>query len=213
MAGIVSDDSSYISVRPASVAQRQSVGLRIDRSRVRNSLVPSGYSIRQKNSIGIARWPSSLGMLIMPTRHHCSRIGGTQFHSIVNEYLVLALGEETAVQVVVGSIVWALRDSKSQGVGEKPPAATRFIACAPNFYFFLHSYEFDDPEFVKMKKALDDVTEMFADGLSISDFFPILTYLPFDLPDVRKMKVIFNVLYDMLREKLRTHKETYKASK
>ena len=33
-----------------------------------------------------------------------------------NEYLVLALGAEIAVQAVVGSIVWAL-GSKSQGVG------------------------------------------------------------------------------------------------
>ena len=29
-----------------------------------------------------------------------------------NDYLVLALGEETAVQVVVGSIVWAFRRLK-----------------------------------------------------------------------------------------------------
>ena len=34
---------------PASVAQRQSVGLWIERSRVRNSLVPSGFSLRQGN--------------------------------------------------------------------------------------------------------------------------------------------------------------------
>ena len=33
----------------ASVAQRQSVGLGIERSRVRNSLVPSGFSLRQGN--------------------------------------------------------------------------------------------------------------------------------------------------------------------
>ena len=34
-----------------------------------------------------------------------------------NEYLVLALGEETAAQAVVGSIVWAFAGLKSQGVG------------------------------------------------------------------------------------------------
>ena len=52
---------------------------------------------------------------------------------------------------------------------------------------------------------------MFADGFSISDTFPIVTYLPFDLPDVKKMKQISGVLYDMLREKMTEHKETYKA--
>ena len=34
---------------PASVAQRQSVGLGIERSRVRNSLLSSGFSFRQGN--------------------------------------------------------------------------------------------------------------------------------------------------------------------
>ena len=35
--------------RPASLAQWQSVGLGIERSRVRNTLVPSGFSPRQGN--------------------------------------------------------------------------------------------------------------------------------------------------------------------
>ena len=35
--------------RPASLAQRQSVGLEIERSRVRNSLVSTGFSFRQRN--------------------------------------------------------------------------------------------------------------------------------------------------------------------
>ena len=34
-----------------------------------------------------------------------------------NAYLALALGEETAVQTVVGSIVWAFCRPKTQGVG------------------------------------------------------------------------------------------------
>ena len=38
-----------VHVKPASVAQRQSVGLGIEKSRVRNSLVPSGFSFRQGN--------------------------------------------------------------------------------------------------------------------------------------------------------------------
>ena len=34
-----------------------------------------------------------------------------------NEYLMFALGEETAVQAVVGSIVWRFASSKNQGIG------------------------------------------------------------------------------------------------
>ena len=37
--------------------------------------------------------------------------------NVKNEYLVFALGKETAVQAVVGSIVWAFRGLKSQEVG------------------------------------------------------------------------------------------------
>ena len=33
------------------------------------------------------------------------------------EYMMLAIGEETAVQAVVGSIVWAFRRLKNQEVG------------------------------------------------------------------------------------------------
>ena len=37
----------------------------------------------------------------------------------INEYLVIALGEGTAVQAVVGSIVWAFREAKESG-DERP---------------------------------------------------------------------------------------------
>ena len=40
----------------ASVAQRQSVGLGIERSRVRNSLVPSGFSLGQEKKDGTFQW-------------------------------------------------------------------------------------------------------------------------------------------------------------
>ena len=53
-----------------------------------------------------------------------------------NEYVVLALREETAVQAAVGSIVWALRHlgSKSQSVGRYALHSVR-----PNFPFSLNS--------------------------------------------------------------------------
>ena len=59
--------------------------------------------------IGIARWPSSLGMLIRPSLDQCSPIGRPSLLKCKNEYLVLALGEETAVQAVVDFIVWTFR--------------------------------------------------------------------------------------------------------
>ena len=37
-----------------------------------------------------------------------------------NEYLVLALGEETAVQAVVGCIVWVFRRLKTPSQDERP---------------------------------------------------------------------------------------------
>ena len=49
---------------------------------------------------------------------------------------MLPLGEETAVQAVVDSIVWAFRRLKKQ----KAPAATRFIVFAPNFLSFFVTY-------------------------------------------------------------------------
>ena len=60
-----------------------------------------------------------------------------------NEYLVLALGEETAAKAVVSSILWCpvssrlyrLADSQAQKVGRWAPAATRYIACATNLPF------------------------------------------------------------------------------
>ena len=64
-------------LRPASVAQRQRVGLGIERSRVRNSLLPSG------ELIGTAKRPSSLRMLIGPSPHYCSLIGRAPVHSTV----------------------------------------------------------------------------------------------------------------------------------
>ena len=57
---------------PASVAKRQSVGLGIVRSRFRNSLVPSGFSLRQENQSallgGAVRWECSLGRALTTVR-------------------------------------------------------------------------------------------------------------------------------------------------
>ena len=90
------------------VPKRQSVGLGVGRARVRNSLGPTGSSLRQviysallDGPAGNAHhWGSSplFAHRARPTPLKCK-----------NEYLVLALEEETAAQAVVGSIVWAFR--------------------------------------------------------------------------------------------------------
>ena len=68
------------------------------------------------------RWPSSLGMLIGPSPHHCSPIRRAPLHSTKNEYPVLALGKETAVQAVVSSSVGVLQAQKAKvGWGDERP--------------------------------------------------------------------------------------------
>ena len=72
-------------------------------------------------------------MLIEPTPHHYSPIGRAPLHSSVkNEYMVLALGEETAVQAVVGSIFWAIRRLKKAKVSGDERASQRV---PPTFLF------------------------------------------------------------------------------
>ena len=51
-------------------------------------------------------------MLIGPSSHHCSPIGRAPLHSSVKRVPGACTGEETAVQAVVGSIVWAFRRLK-----------------------------------------------------------------------------------------------------
>ena len=54
-----------------------------------------------------------------------------------NDYMVLALGEETAVQSVVGSIVWAFRRVRKAKEAGDQEAATCFKRKPPTFLFFL----------------------------------------------------------------------------
>ena len=76
------------------------------------------WRIWTRKLIGTAMWPSSLGMLSRPSPHHCSPIGRASFHSSVKRVPGDSTGggkpcactrEETLIQAVVGSIVWAIR--------------------------------------------------------------------------------------------------------
>ena len=67
-------------------------------------------------------------LVIGPSPHHLSPIGRAQIQSCKNEYLVVALVEETAVQAVVGSIVWGFRTFKK-------PRGREINACS----YALHS--------------------------------------------------------------------------
>ena len=76
------------------------------------SLRPTGFSVKKGNPStllgGPVRWACSLGRAL--TNVHPQ--GAPQFTNCKNEYLVLALGEETAVQAVVDSTDWAFRRLK-----------------------------------------------------------------------------------------------------
>ena len=54
-----------------------------------------------------------------------------------NEYLVLPLGEETAVQAVVGSIVWAFRRLKKPRSREMSARGYALHSVCPRLSFFL----------------------------------------------------------------------------
>ena len=84
--------------------------------------------------IGIARWRSSLVVLTEPSLHHCSPIERVPLHSkCKNEYMVLALEEETAAQTVVGSIVLAFRKLKMSRSWEM--SARGYALVHPTFLF------------------------------------------------------------------------------
>ena len=80
-------------------------------------------------------WPSSLGMLIGPSPYHCSPIGPTPL-KCENVYLVLALGKETAVQAVVGSIVWAFGRLKKPRCWEMSARGYALDSVCPQISFF-----------------------------------------------------------------------------
>ena len=100
----------------------------------RNSLVLSGFPLRQGNKSallgGPVRWECSFGRFLTTVRPWARPPLKCK-----NEYLVLTLGKEIAIQALVGFIVWAFEPgSRSQSVGRWKPAATRFIAFDPNFH-------------------------------------------------------------------------------
>ena len=85
-----------------------------------------------------ARWTS---LLRGSSPHHCSPIGRAPVSlNCKNEYLVLALGEETAVQAVVGSIVWVFRSLKKtkDAENERPRLRTSLNMPQLSFHFPSH---------------------------------------------------------------------------
>ena len=76
-------------------------------------------------------------MLIGPRPHHCSPVGRTPLHSkCKNLYLVLALGEGTTVQTVVGSIVLAFRRLKKPRCREMSARDYSLHSVCPQLFFF-----------------------------------------------------------------------------
>ena len=86
---------------------------------------------------GTPRWPSSLGILIRLRPHHCSSIARPSPLNSSNEYVVLVLGKETAVQAVVGGIVWTFRRLKKPRNGEMSARGYALHSVCPQLPFSL----------------------------------------------------------------------------
>ena len=83
-----------------------------------------------------------LVMLIGPSPHHCSPIRARPTPlKCKNEYLVLPLREETAVQAVVGTIVWAFRRLKKPRCRNMSARGYALHSVCPQISFL---YEFAD---------------------------------------------------------------------
>ena len=117
--------------RCVATSERTARGWEISRSKLAH--YETGFFLRQK-LIGIARWPSSLRMLIRSSSHNCSPIRRAPLEC-KNEYLVLVLGEETEAQAVVGSIVWAFRWLKEPSNQEMSARGFALHSVCPNFPF------------------------------------------------------------------------------
>ena len=73
-------------------------------------------------------------MLIGPSPHHCSPIGRPSLHSSVKTSTwCLHCGSKLQSRQYSALFSKRFAGSKNQGVGRWAPAATRFIAHAPNF--------------------------------------------------------------------------------
>ena len=109
------------------MAQRQSVRFRIERSRVRNSLVPSGFQVgKEINRHCLVAKFAVDAHWAEPSPLKCE-----------NEYPVLPLGEETAVQTVIGSIVWAFRRLKKPRSWEMSARGYALHSVCPQLFFFI----------------------------------------------------------------------------
>lgn len=75
---------------------------------------------------------------------------------------------------------------------------------------FKKTYEFDDPEFLYLRTSFDDVSEVFSNFLHESDILPFVTpLLPFDLPDVKKIKRLKGNLIEFIKREVTNKKENY----
>ena len=92
------------------------------------------FFLYARKLMGTAKRPSSLGMRIGPTPHHCSPIGRAPLHSSVKTSTrCFHWGRKLQSRHWSALSSGRFAGSKSQGVGRWAPAATRFIAFAPNF--------------------------------------------------------------------------------
>ena len=78
-----------------------------------------------------------MGKLIRPNPHYCSPPGlALSPLSCKNDYMVFALGKETAAQAVVGSIVWAFLRLNKPRCREMSVRGYAFHSVRPQLSFF-----------------------------------------------------------------------------
>ena len=123
------------------VWRRQSVGIGIEQSRVRNSIVPTGFSPQARKLIDNVRWRSSLVVLIGLSPHHCSCVGRAPLHSSVktkhSENTLCLQKCRKPVQAVVGSIVWVFPRPKKPTSRKMSASGYAFQSVCPQLFFFI----------------------------------------------------------------------------
>ncbi len=86
----------------------------------------------------------------------------------------------------------------------------QFSAATYTYDTLYSSYDLDDPEFVTIHRAIDDLFKDLGNGLA-ADYFPLLRFIP--TPALRKVKQYKKVVHDFLQKHLDEHRKSYNPGK
>lgn len=74
---------------------------------------------------------------------------------------------------------------------------------------FQNTYSINDPELKAISKVLGQILEFFNDQPHVSDILPILNNLPFDMPDARRARRVFEPLQLKIKKELDKQRLNY----